>query len=44
MNVIQSKNHEIGAYEINKIYLPCFDDKIYISKIEYGGLGFGYQG
>ena len=21
---------ETGTYEINKIYFPCFDDKIYI--------------
>ena len=31
MNSIQSKDHRIGAYEINKISLFCFDDKI-ISK------------
>ena len=30
MNRIQSKNHRIGNYEINKFSLPCFDDKIYI--------------
>ena len=30
MNRIQSKDHRIGTYEINKISLPCFDDKIYI--------------
>ena len=28
MNRIQSKCHEIGTYEINKIPLSCFDDKI----------------
>ena len=28
MNRIQSKYHEIGTYEINKIPLSCFDDKI----------------
>ena len=28
MNRIQSKNHGIGTYEINKISLSCFDDKI----------------
>ena len=27
MNRIQSKDHRIGTYEINKISLPCFDDK-----------------
>ena len=30
MNGIQSKDHRIGTYEINKISLSCFDDKIYI--------------
>ena len=30
MNRIQSKNKKIGTYEINKIYLSCFDGKIYI--------------
>ena len=30
MNRIQSKDHRIKFYEINKIALPCFDDKIHI--------------
>ena len=30
MNRIQSKNHKIKTFEINKISLSCFDDKIYI--------------
>ena len=30
MNRIQSKDHRIGTYEISKISLSCFDDKIYI--------------
>ena len=30
MNRIQSKNHRIGTYEINKISLSCFHEKIYI--------------
>ena len=30
MNRIQSKDHRIETYEINKISLFCFDDKIYI--------------
>ena len=29
MNRIQSKDHRIGTYEINKISLPCIDDKTY---------------
>ena len=27
---IQAKKHKIGTYEINKISLSCFDDKIYV--------------
>ena len=30
MNSIQSKDHKIGACEINMISLSCFDDKRYI--------------
>ena len=43
MNRIQSKDHRIGTYEINKISLPCFDDKIYIQNNGYDVLAFGYQ-
>ena len=31
MKRIQRKKHEIGAYEINKISLSCFDDKRFVS-------------
>ena len=27
MKRIQSKKHKLGTYEIDKIYLSCFDDK-----------------
>ena len=30
INRIQSKDHKIRTYEINKISLSCFDDKINI--------------
>ena len=30
MNRIHSKDHRIRTFEINKISLSCFDDKIYI--------------
>ena len=43
MNRIRSKDHKIGTYEINKIYLLCFDDKIYIQNNGYDGLALGYQ-
>ena len=42
MNRIQSKDHKIGTYEINKISLSCFDDKIYIQNNGYNGLAHGY--
>ena len=42
MNRIQSKDHRIGTYEISKISLPCFDDRIYIQNIECDALVLGY--
>ena len=27
---IQSKKHKLGTYKIDKISLPCFDDKRYV--------------
>ena len=43
MNRIQSNDHRIGTYKINKISLSCFDDKTYIQNNGYDGLAFGYQ-
>ena len=43
MNRIQSKDHKIGTYEINKISLSCFDDKINIQNNRCDGLALGYQ-
>ena len=43
MNRIQSKNHKIEIYEINKISWSCFDEKIYIQNNGYDGLAFDYQ-
>ena len=42
LNKIQSKAHRLGTYEINKISLSCFDDKIYILNNEHDGLALGY--
>ena len=39
MNRIQSKNHRIGTYEIDKICLSCFDDNFYILD---NGIGMCY--
>ena len=30
MKRIQSKKHKLGTYEIDKIFLPFFDDKRYV--------------
>ena len=42
MNRIQSEDHRIGTYEISKISLPCFDDRIYIQNIECDVLVLSY--
>ena len=42
MNRIQSNDYGIVTYEINKIYLSCFDDKIYIQNNECNRLALGY--
>ena len=42
MNRIQSKDHRTRTYEINKISLSRFDDKIYIQINGYDGLALGY--
>ena len=41
MNRNQSKNH-VRTYEINKVSLSFFDDKIYIRNNRYDGLALGY--
>ena len=30
MKRTQSKKHKLGVYEIDKIYLSCFEDKRYV--------------
>ena len=42
MNRIQSKGHRIEIYEISKISLSCFDDKIYIQNNACDELALGY--
>ena len=41
-NRIQSKDNSIGTYEINKILLLSFDEKIYIQNNGCDGLALGY--
>ena len=38
MNRTQSKDYKIGTYQINKMSLSCFDDKIYFVNNGYYGL------
>ena len=42
MNRSQSKDHKIETYEIDKILLTCFDDKIYIQNNRDDELVLGY--
>ena len=42
VNTIQSYEHRIVTYEINKIGLSCFHQKIYIQSNGYNGLALGY--
>ena len=43
VNRNQSKNYKKGKYEISKVSLSCFDDKIYIQNNGYNGLVLGYH-
>ena len=40
MNRIRSKDHRIGTYEIKKMSLLFFDDKMYIQNGGYDGLAW----
>ena len=42
MNRIQSKDHRLGTYEMNKISLSYFDVKIHILNNEFNGLALAY--
>ena len=41
---VQSKNVNIGACEISKTSLSCFDNKIHILNCGYDGLALDYYG
>ena len=43
MKRIQSKSHNIGTYELNKISLSCFDDKRYILDDGINTLAYGHK-
>ena len=43
MKRIQSKRHNLGTYEIDKISLSCFDDKRYVLDDEIHTLAYFYK-
>ena len=43
MKKIQSKNRKLGTYEINKISLSCFDDKIIVLNDEIHMLAYFHK-
>ena len=43
IKMIESKDHKIGTYEINKISFSCVDDKIYIKDNGCDVLALGYK-
>ena len=42
VNRMQSKDHKIGTYQINKISLSCFDDKVHVQNNGCDGLALVY--
>ena len=43
MKRIQSKKHEIGTYEINKMSLSCFDDQRFVLDDEIHTLAYFHK-
>ena len=43
MKRIQSKKHKLETYEINKISLPCFDDKRYVQDDSINALAYFHK-
>ena len=43
MRRIQSKKHKLGAYETDKIFLSCFDDKRYVLDDEIHTLSYFHK-
>ena len=42
MKTIRSNNYQLGSYELNKVSLPCFDDKRYISNNGIKSYAYGH--
>ena len=43
MKRTQSTKHKLGTYEINKVSLSCFDDKIYVLDDEIRTLAYFHK-
>ena len=43
MRIIQSKKHKLETYEIDKIYLSCFDDERYVLDDEIYTLAYFHR-
>ena len=43
MKRIQSKKHKLETYEVNKISLPCFDDKRYVQDDSINALAYFHK-
>ena len=43
MKRIQSKKHKLETYEVNKISLPCFDDKRYVQDDSINTLAYFHK-
>ena len=44
MRRIETKKHNLGTYEINKISLSCFDDKRYVQDDSINTLAYFHKG
>ena len=42
MKTIRSQRHQLGSYEINKVWLSCFDDKRYIHDNGTSSYAYGH--
>ena len=43
MKTIRSQDHQLGSYEIDKISLSCFDDKLYLHDNGMDSYAYGHH-
>ena len=44
MRRIHAKNHKIGTYEVDKVSLPCYDDKRFVLNDGIHTLAYFHKG